>query len=101
MANCGVPPEVFTVTASLKLTVKSKFSPWVYVSLAGTLTLETVGPTALEITLVVVSSVSSVPSLIVSVNEVVSETEALLSVGLNDRACNAVVIAAAVLLLIV
>ncbi len=67
---------------SLKLTVKSKFCPAVYVAFEGTETLVTVGATALEITVVVLSESVSVPSSIATVNVVVSETAVLLSVGL-------------------
>ena len=55
-------------------------------ALAGTLTLETVGATAFEVTVVVLSVSSVVPSLITTVKVVVSEVAVLLSVGLKDKA---------------
>ncbi|RXF02502.1 hypothetical protein D9981_07410, partial [Pseudoalteromonas phenolica O-BC30] len=56
----GVPLVVSTVTFSLVLTVNSRFSPAIYVSLLGTLTLETVGTTLSTSTLDVAPTLFSV-----------------------------------------
>ena len=57
-------------------------------ALVGTFTLVIVGETAFEITVVVLSMASSVPSFTTTVNVVVSEVAVLLSVGLYINALN-------------
>ena len=72
----------------------------IYVPLLGTLTLLTVGATALDTTVVVLSIVLFVPSFIVTLNVVVSEVGVLLSVGLKLSVLKAVCMAAGPLLVI-
>ena len=72
-----------------------------FIVVLGILTAVIAGPTALEITVVVLFMASTVPSFTTMVKVVVSDVDVLLSVGLNTKALSAVCIAAAVLLVIV